>query len=256
MKHLNGILILTVICVALSSCDTGKTGSTDWYESVSLETNKGSPGDKIGIKGIPTNPTTIFANVTVPSGDAESVAIIEQNEQGASYPFSLIVPIHPVEYFAGGKVNIEVSDGEKSCSPVELTITSMGDPNDPEIKGTFTRMVSTLQQSINDEAETAGITVETLKGKFSGLSQEHIPLAVTQFLVDHPDNPNSLIAIANRGTILMDENFIPVDKAWLDVLFYHFQLSDSSKTSELATLAAPPTLCIGEKVLSSAEHLK
>jgi hypothetical protein len=257
MKHLNWLMVLILVSIGISSCDTGSKVITDWCSGITLESNKGAPGDKIGIKGIPNDLTSLFAYVTVQGSNGESAAIIEQNEQGANYPFSLVVPIHPIEHFAGGKVNVEVSNGEKRCSPIETTVTSIGNPDSSEIKGAFAKTISQLQQSLSAEAASVGISVEQLKGDLSELPQEFLLLGINQFLIDHPDNPNSLTSLATRQTILLEDEFVSFDVGWLDVLFHHFQLGEFVNESKLqvASVVSLSENCIGQAALATAAQL-
>jgi hypothetical protein len=235
----------------------GNGGTTISCSRVTLEKSSGSPGDRVGIAGLPNKLEAAYALVTVPEGTAESIGLIVDGEGNGRYPYSLLVPIHPTEPFAGGVVDIQLSDGLTTCDPLSLSIGSMGNPDDPRVKGSLVRTIEDIQQDINKQAAELGIAVENLKGDLSALPAEATSLGLRQFFVDHPDNVNSLKAVSARQSFFMDGEFVDIDMEWLDVLHHRFQLTETQPESELqaSVVIGKYSSCIGRNALASGPHL-
>lgn len=222
----------------------------EWCGRIKFAATSGIPGDHIGISGLPSQIDSLIAIITVPNTTGEAYALIVDGGN-ASDPYALLVPVHPSAPIGGGVVNVQLSNGSQTCNPQSFEIESLGNPNDPAVKGAFGKSVTTLQQSLSQQAAEAGIDVAALKGDLSKLPTEYLSFGLAQFLLDHPLNPNSLVTIENRGSVIIEGETIKVDLALLDVFYHRFQ-----DTNPAALKTSAITLpCVGSAALASAETL-
>jgi hypothetical protein len=225
--------------------DDGDEGGnpTEWCKRVSLAAPSGAPGDRIAIAGLPKSLKTVYANVEIPGESSKGTALIVETDEGGGNGLALLVPLHPTQPLAGGTVNLSISDGQKECAPSSFAISPLANPN-------------SLQTEIADAASAHGIDVATLKGSYASLAPEHASLGMLQFIVDHPDNPNSLVAVQNRGTVIDDGTPVPINMALLNALVYRLNMFDITTASALeATALGIDKLCVGRPALSSATNL-
>lgn len=225
----------------------------EWCSRIKFEATSGTPGEHVGISGLPSKMDVVFADITVPDTTTESFAIILDGENSRQ-PYELLVPLHPTAPIAGGVVNVQINNGSQACNPLSFEIESMGNPDDPAVRGSFARSVGTLQQSIDQQANEVSLDPAALKGDLSKLPTEYFGLGLVQFLIDHPQNDNSLAAIARRESVFTDGKFVEFDVALMDVLYHHFGLAELSRSQTLqpSALELP---CMGARALSSAAEL-
>jgi plastocyanin len=244
--------------------DDGDGGSNpgEWCGRVSLAASSGTPGDRIAISGLPSSLETVYATVEVPGESAEGVALIVEPEEGGAGKLALLVPIHPTVPLAGGTVNLSITDGQRECEPISFAISPLANPDDPKVKNALASKVASLQADIADAANELGIDVATLKGDNESLAPEHVGLGILQFVVDHPDNPNSLVAVLDRGTVFDDGAPVAVNMALLNALVYRlglFDISASPSIEPIATTVEASAVtyigCVGRRALASATVL-
>lgn len=146
----------------------------------------------------------------------------------------LVVPVLPSGSVDGGVVEFAVTDGNQACAPVSFTIEAL-----PPAPGAYGDLVDALQDILRDQAVAAGITpAEIIQTDLADLPQELWPLAVTQSVIDHPENPNSLRALA-EGTAPATNG---VDTVFLDRLIARTGLAaELAASANAASAARDPT---------------
>lgn len=247
------------LAILLGSCATTKDSSggspESWCEALTLQSKSGVPGDVIPLTGASDDRTGVYAEVTA-AGASEPIAALVTLEPGRTPAQTVIVvPIHPADPFAGGAVTLTFKDGEASCPGQTFTIAALPDPNAPEVQGTLERQAAQAQANLDTQAQALGIDPAALKGEISELPVEALSLGLAQFFVDHPDNPNALLALAERGSVYEDGVYKPFDRNLLNSVAYQFAFPKTlAEASELQTQALAEG-CLGQESLASAQHL-
>jgi len=154
-----------------------------------LVTKSAQPAQEIIINGIPLNFTEFEVNFKDITTDKNVNTLARRTEDGS---LAVIVPIHPSNLMSGGDVQLALSSGGLSCPVVRLHIDPL--PNAP---GTAKKVLTTLQTSFDKITQKFGANRTQLQSNFEDMSPELQSLALSQFFIDHPDNPNSLKAILN-----------------------------------------------------------
>lgn len=171
--------------------DFGDGLSTMACSELSLASASGAPMDRIAAGTLPTGLTApLAARVLTPDGSTLGYAWFEVNEQNR---LELVTPLHPSGAIAGGPVLIRATDGNAACAPVEFTITPL-----PASPGELGAAVDALQDVVRAQAAVLQTTPTELQSTaFADLHYVLIPLAIVQWVLDHPQNPSSLRRIAN-----------------------------------------------------------
>lgn len=185
---------------------------------LSLATNSGKPGDTIQL----INAAGDFANVATYSG---TYRVAGSSEEGVVFiekigsQLQLITPLHPDNNILGGDILINVTLNGRRCSALNFTIASLPDPEAQGVKDSYMSVADEIQDYIIGRAQNEGVNPDILKGELSELPNSLIGLGMNQYFIDHPDNPNSMKAIASRGTY--------IDEATGEEIAVNIQLMDS-----------------------------
>jgi hypothetical protein len=150
----------------------------------------GLPGDLVSLGALPVGlEGPVFARVMWPDGEEVALAFVDPDESSWS------VPLHPSGSMEGGAVQVRISDEEAACPPFPFSIDAL-----PPAPGEYAAIVDLMQDLIEAQATLMGLTVTDLvEAELADLPLYVAPLAISQGLVDHPDNPNSMRA-ALAGT--------------------------------------------------------
>jgi hypothetical protein len=248
-----GLMVLLGSCS--SPADPSRVTPGTWCDALQLPSASGEPGDLIPLTGAPDNLEGVYAEVTA-AGASEPVAALVTQEPGRTPAQAvLVVPIHPADPFGGGAVTLTFKDGEASCPGQTFNVAALPDPNAPAVQGTLERQAAQAQASLNQQAQALGVDPAALKGEISELPVEALSLGLAQFFVDHPDNPNALLTLAERGSIYEDGVYKPFDRDLLNSVAYQFAFPQTlTAAAELQTQALAEG-CIGQGALASATHL-
>jgi hypothetical protein len=223
-----------VVCAVTTITCGGDSGTTPEDEppqtktlSISLEASQATSGGRIKVNGIPGNVSNVYAVVTVPStasapgGQSASaqtsrgIAIIERGADD-----ELIVPLHPDAPMEGGDVNVRVTNGSNVTSN---TVTMRIDPL-PAAPGEFDALVGDLQTLVDTWLDATGMTRTDLdETPAEELSTFELPLLFVYYLIDSPDNPNSLRALADGDIPLFDDGE-DLDRDVLDAIVARTEL--------------------------------
>jgi hypothetical protein len=174
----------------------GGGGTVETIE-VSLGSSSAMATDRVEVTGIPETADGVYAEVEVPGDDsARAFGVVERTESGDF----LIVPLNPAEPGAGGSVEIAFTGSGVVSNLVTLEIDSL-----PPAPGAFADVVGKLQHQLDGWLAQHGTTREELRNADpQDLSPAEIPLLLAHNVIDRPDNPNSLRALADGDIPLYD----------------------------------------------------
>lgn len=253
---------LVIAALLLVSCSRTPPEGSDpsatpgtWCETLTWATTSGEPGDTIPLAGTPADLQNVYAQVGAVDLKEPTRALVVEEPGSSPAQVALIVPIHPVTPFAGGPVSLTLTDGVQTCAAQPFAVSALPDPNDPEVQGTLERQAAEAQASLDQRAQVLGVDPASLKGDVTKLPTDALPLGLAQFFIDHPENPNSLAAIASRGSIFENGTFTPFDRKLMDALAFQFDFAKVLQASgELQTLQFNER-CVGSIALSSPQRL-
>ena len=181
---------------------TATTGQgISWIELTGL------PDDTSNYSGIVTPLTTTFSASAV--GDT-GYTYVMRTDTGDF----MIMPLYPPDPIHGGVVQIVLTDGEGNFSePMEFTIDSL-----PEAPNEYSDVVSLMQDVLTMNLALNGLTRDSLNFQ----SASDIPLTLLPYylsynVIDNPENPNSMRAIADGPIPYLNNNSIDIEL--LDRLF-------------------------------------
>ena len=163
-------------------------------EGLAPATSSGAPLDRIAVGRLPsTLEAPLVTRVQAADGSVEGYTWLDVDAGGAT---TLVTPPHPLEPLSGGDVWVRVSDGTVACPPWEWTIEPLA-----AAPGEIRSTVDALQEVVRRQAAVLGATPADLVTTIPDqLAEPLIPLAIVQWVLDHPDNAYSLRAIANGTT--------------------------------------------------------
>lgn len=153
--------------------------------------NSGIPLDRISIGSLPTNldlPAIVQARSI--SDTLTSYGVVDVDAEGNA---EIVVPIHPSGMPEGGDVVLNVTDGTSACAGIPFTIEAL-----PPAPGELGAIADALQAVLARQAEVFETTIDNLVSTPPDqLPTTLFPIALVQSIIDHPDNPRSLRALAN-----------------------------------------------------------
>ena len=188
----------------------GQDDPTPVLLTIALAESRATSGDRLDISGVPTD-VDLWANVTVEgSGDTTIAFLVPASSPGG---VQLVVPLHPVTPAQGGAVRIEVTDGGLvSSNSVALQIDPL-----PAAPGAYAALVDSLEHLLDGWLEQSATNRESLRTTPVGLLPvSHLQLLLIHNALDHPDNPNSMRALADGDIPLFATT--PFDRDLLDAL--------------------------------------
>lgn len=201
---------------------------------LSLASTAAMPLDQVALGSLPeTLVAPLFGQVSWSGGSEQEQSFVDRAEDGTA---TLLVPLHPTGAVDGGDVSIRITDGTNACPAVSLHIDAL-----PAAPGEFAAVVDLVQQLIALQAGLVGTSVADLQQADAATLPEYLfPLAIVQSVVDAPDNPNSLRAIA-EGTAPFDAG---MDLTALDRLMARTGLRAALETA-LANATAAAGVSVG-----------
>lgn len=250
---------LTALSLVLIGCggapDAAAPAQPAWCSSVALADDNGLPGSRIGLLGVDADMGPIFAGTR--SDEERIPVLIDIAREGSPFALELIVPFHPTERFAGGTLAVHLLDEHgRACDAMDLTVRSLGAPDAPGVSGAFGSFVDDLQAHVLRLSADDAIDPALLRGDIAALPVELIGLGLTQFMIDHPENPNSLRQVLDRGELETSKGTIEFDPTLLDLLaFGHDWSSLIAREVSVSPLAHVPRHCVGSTALSSSRQL-
>ncbi|NNK64107.1 MAG: hypothetical protein HKO98_12980 [Gemmatimonadetes bacterium] len=170
--------------------DFGDGLATAACQTVSLAATSGMPGDRIGVEGTSGLGSPILGQVRTADASTRALALIDSLETGG---LGMTTPLHPTLGLEGGPVWIRVTDGDLACAPIPFTIEAL-----PAAEGELGSVVDLVAEVLRIQTAVLETTPEALAAvPLDQVPEPLLPLAVVQLVLDHPDNPSSLRAIAN-----------------------------------------------------------
>ncbi len=159
---------------------------------LSFEKASAAPLEVVGLGTLPKEfAEPILAIVTDENEEVGTISFVERLEDGSATFFT---PFFPGVVTEGGAVKVQLTDWKLSCPLADFAIEAI-----PPAPGELSRLVDALQEVLDVNVAAAGLTPEGLIAGEGELSQQAVPLALAQIVLDSPDNPNSLRAVS-EGT--------------------------------------------------------
>ncbi len=192
---------------------------------ISLSATSAPSGSRLIIKGIPDDVTGVHGIVTPVTAPAKAGAA---DSTGIAFILlvegpddELVVPLHPLTPHQGGRVRIELAGGDKiAANAVELEL-------EPPVAapGAFKDLVDSLQLLLDGWLAQLGTTRQVLRETdVLDLSYLEIATLFVHNVVDNPDNPNSLRAMADGDVPMFDG--VEFDRDLLDAITAISKLQD------------------------------
>lgn len=182
--------------------------------TLDLSTGSALPTESVTASGLPAAlGEVLVARVMSADRDDLGWTYFEPRSGGSA---AMLAPLHPSGSASGGEVWVRVADESAACPPVAFTVEPL-----PDHSGEMLEAVDALQQSVADQAAILGTTPADLRATpIDEVAEPYLPIALVQYVLDHPQNPNSLRAVAT-GTAAPE-----VDPALLDALIAESGLAD------------------------------
>ena len=160
-------------------------------DGLSFESASGVPGDLIDAGSVPgTLEAPVVAVVRTPGGSNTGFALFEDDGEGG---IDLTVPLHPSASMEGGEILLHVTDASAVCAPIPLTVDPL-----PGAEGELGSVVDALSEVLAAQLAILETTPESLAAMApEDLPGPLVPMAVIQWVLDHPDNASSLRSIAD-----------------------------------------------------------
>lgn len=151
-----------------------------------------NPVERVSIGSLPSSFSgEVFARVETSDPAVVGYAVVTVDGTAAE----LLAPLHPSGARAGGEVTLWITDGSRTCAPATMTLQSI-----PASPGELSAIVEVMQDIVDEQASTLELTRSDLMNTaLSDQPSSALPLAIVQRVLDHPDNPASLRAVA-EGT--------------------------------------------------------
>lgn len=205
--------VFVFILMACTSTAAPGTTCTD----IQFSNNQSYPGQVIVISGLPSELfSEVYADVRTAEIEETSLGLVTVNEEGV---YNLITPVHP-QGISGGMVEIILHADEITCSSSELEILPL-----TPAPGAFLSYIENIETYLELSLDLYGIDRDLLlNGDLDQLPAILIPLATAQFLLDSPENPNSLVRIMDGTADILDET--ELDTELIDAMIAHLGLND------------------------------
>lgn len=172
------------------------------------------PAERVSAAGLPSALGAVLVARVMSADRADLGWTYFEPREGANAV--MLAPLHPGGGTDGGEVWVRVSDASSACPPVAMTVEPL-----PDRAGGMLEAVDALQQFVADQAAILGTTPADLRATpIDEVAEPYLPIALVQYVLDHPQNPNSLRAVAT-GTAAPE-----VDPALLDALIAESGLAD------------------------------
>lgn len=150
-----------------------------------------APTEHVSLGELPASFEAPFlARVETDDPAVYGYAAVAVDESGQA---TLVAPLHPSASPDGGTATIWVSDGTRSCEPFDFTVQAL-----TPSPGELTKVADHLQAIVDAQAAALGATrADLVQTSLVDQPSALLPIAVLQAFLDHPDNENSLVAIAD-----------------------------------------------------------
>ncbi|NHK28704.1 hypothetical protein FF098_012360 [Parvularcula flava] len=141
-----------VICSIVLGSTGVATAQPDECPALSLASDTVSPYTQLGTFGLPSrmDGQILAAFIDTETGEAVVTPYIA--------PSGVMVPPHPVTPFEGGNAELVLTDSDVLCAPREVSIAPL-----PDSAGATRKMLSNLQDSLENTAALLGVDVNDLQ---------------------------------------------------------------------------------------------
>lgn len=171
---------------------TGAVGPAACPE-LALSSAAAAPLREIEVTGVPDHFAEFLGGEVIDlAGEERLVAFVSRSDDGRVF---LEVPVHPTGAIEGGPVHLRMIDEEgRACQGLLFTIEPL-----PAAPGAFQLYFEAVQELIAVQAEALGTTPAALQAADPDTVPDHLfPWVMAQGLADHPENANSMRAVAAR----------------------------------------------------------
>lgn len=167
---------------------------------LSFDVTSAVPLDTVPVRGLPdTLETPIYAEVVAADTTVQDTGLtfMDRDDGAAGY---MIAPLVPGGNGDGGAVSVRVTDGSRSCSPLDFTVESL-----PEAIGTASAVADSLAVLVELLAGRFGVQPTELENvNLDTLPKALWPLAIGHEMIAGPSNDNSLRAILDGTAPVLD----------------------------------------------------
>lgn len=218
---------------------------------LSLSESSALPAERVSAAGLPAALGAVLVARVMSTDRADLGWTYFEPRDGANAV--MLAPLHPGGGAGGGEVWVRVSDASSACPPVSFTVEAL-----PDRTGGMLEAVDALQQFVADQAVVLGTTTAELRATpIDEVSRPLLPIALVQYVLDHPQNPTSLRAVATGAAPS------EVDPALLDAVIAESGLADDLTAAavsggalrQASPLAIGAQTCLPETIGSSETQL-
>ncbi len=163
-----------------------------------LMSNSAQPGTQVIVKGVPNSFNQIAVGIKTKEMEGFFPVLSHRLNGG---DLSIFVPFHPTNIKTGGEVELLIANGNNVCSSLQLNIEPLA--MKPENAGNTKKILLKSQSFLNTIIQTSNVDQKLLMGDPQNVPENLKLLSFIQWIIDHPQNPNSLKQIAeNKAPIL------------------------------------------------------
>ncbi len=182
-----------------------------------LEKASAQPAKEIIVKGVPANFTELVVKFRA-DGSNEIFYTLARRLDNTDV--AVIAPLHPVKLGAGGDVQLTISSKNSICPALNLRIEPLA-----PAAGSTERTMAKVEAFLEKLIQVSGISPDQLMGDPNNLPDGVKPLAISQWLLNNPRNPNSVKAILSGTAPILDGQ--KIDRQILDSLIGNSGLIDA-----------------------------
>lgn len=219
--HAKKSILLGLLGALLLGCGGDSSDPTEpsapEVEGATLALTEAASFDRVAVLGLdPPEPAKLQIGdyrVQVSADGGESFEqILDYDEDGWFFR----APLHPVNPFDFGTVQVRITDGERSSDAHDLDVQAL-----PSSPGSFASLVATIEEYLELRAGWAGTTLADLKALPAvQASPGVLPLKLGQEFLDSENDPNDLKDLVANA----DEFLSPQEADLLDRIFGAFEL--------------------------------
>lgn len=203
--------------------------------SLSLDRTSAVPLDTLTFTGVPGDLGDILSADVRPAGnDTLVIPNYVWRDSADATVAHMFAPIHPAGGIAGGDVEIVVNDFQQACPDLDFTVEAI-----PAHPGSLEEIADATADLVDATARFYGTTAAELEtADPDTVPVQLLPLMYAQLGLNHPDNPNTLMALLGGTAPALDGAGAP-DLELPDALLGYYGVPDSIRAAaDAATVLA------------------
>ena len=239
---------LFLMTIALPACDA--TGPERYVGGdacgLTLRSRTASPGSSLVVTGIAPEETMDSLDARFRTSPDEVGAATLVYRLGGDTA-AVLVPFHPSGVGATGKVELVFRTSQKTCYLGDIDIAAL-----PAAPGAAQRVLTSVEGALTAAVGRLGLEVAVLKGDPATWPAEVQGYGVLQFLLDHPDNPNSFARMLDGTAPALAGQ--PIDRSLLESVLVSsgFIAALEQSAAALVTPTGPSSSLASAMIASAA----